>query len=78
MKSIEILGPGCAKCLKLAENADNAAKELGIEYTLKKVTDINDIMAYGIMMTPGFVVDGVVINYGRLLTVKEIKEILSK
>ncbi len=50
MKKIQILGTGCPKCKQLAENAEQAATELGIEYELEKVTGINDIMKFGIMM----------------------------
>ena len=58
MKKIQILGTGCPKCKKLAENAEAAAKELGIEYELEKVTQINDIMKMGVMMTPALAIDG--------------------
>ena len=58
MKKIQILGTGCPKCKSLAENAETAAKELGIEYTLEKVTDIKEIMKFGVMMTPALVIDG--------------------
>ena len=76
MTRLQILGPGCPKCTKLAENAEAAAKELGIEYELQKVTDINEIMQFGVMLTPGLVVDGEVRSSGRLLSVEEIKELL--
>ena len=73
---IQILGTGCPKCKKLAENAETAAKELGVDYELEKVTDINKIMSFGIMMTPGIAVDGNVKSAGKLLSVEEIKEML--
>jgi len=73
MKRIDILGTGCPKCKQLAENADAAAKELGIEYELVKVTDINDIMTFGVMMTPGIAVDGEVKASGKVSTTDEIK-----
>ena len=73
---IQILGTGCPKCKKLAENAENAAKELGVNYELEKVTNINDIMAFGIMMTPGIAIDGKVKASGKLSSVNEIKEML--
>ena len=53
MKKIQILGTGCAKCMKLTENAEKAAKELGVEAEVEKVTDIKKIMEFGVMMTPG-------------------------
>jgi small redox-active disulfide protein 2 len=66
MKKLQILGAGCPKCKKLAENAETAAKALGIEYTLEKVTDINEIMEFGVMMTPALAVDGVVKVVGKV------------
>ena len=71
---IQVLGIGCPKCTQLMENADSAAKELGIEYELEKVTDINDIMSFGIMMTPGLAIDGEVKVVGKVAKVEEIKE----
>jgi len=76
MKKIQILGTGCPKCRKLAENAEAAAKELGIEYELVKVTDINEILKFGVMMTPAFAVDGDVKSSGKVLSIADIKEIL--
>jgi len=70
---IQILGTGCPKCKKLAENAELAAKKLGIDYTLEKVTQINDIMAFGVMMTPALVVDGVVKSVGKVVSLEDIK-----
>lgn len=76
MKAIKILGTGCPKCKKLTELTKQAAKEIGLEYEIEKVTDINDIMEYGIMMTPGLVVDGKVKVAGRLPGLEEIKKML--
>lgn len=73
---ISILGTGCPKCQKLTETAETAAKELGIEYELEKVTDLNDIMSYGVMLTPALVVNGEVNSSGKLLSVAEVKEFL--
>jgi len=73
---IQIFGTGCSKCKKLVNNAEVAAQELGIEYELEKVTDINKIISAGIMMTPGITIDGVVKASGKLCTVKEIKAML--
>jgi small redox-active disulfide protein 2 len=73
MRKIEILGTGCPKCTQLAANAEQAAKDLGIEYELEKVTDINDIMTFGVMMTPGIAVDGQVKASGKVASVEEIK-----
>ena len=71
---IQILGTGCPKCIQLAENADRAAKELGVEYELEKVTDINKIISFGVMMTPGLAVDGAVKVSGKVASVEEIKQ----
>lgn len=76
MIKIEILGTGCPKCTKLAQNAEEAAKNRGIEYVLEKVTNINEIMTYGVMMTPALVLDGTVISSGKLMSVSEIENLL--
>lgn len=77
MKKVQILGTGCPKCKRLAENAEAAAKELGIEYQLEKVTDIKGIMEFGVMMTPALVVDGEVKAVGKVPAVEEIKGMLA-
>lgn len=76
MKIIKILGSGCAKCAQLMENAEAAAKALGIEYELEKVTEIKSIMAYGVMVTPALVVDEVVKVAGKVPSVEDIKKLL--
>ena len=76
MKKIQILGTGCPKCQKLAEQAREAADSLAIEYELVKVTDLNDIMAFGVMMTPALAVDGEVKFVGKVPPVPEIAEAL--
>ena len=73
---IHVLGPGCAKCSQLAETVTAAAKELGIDYEIEKVSDFNQIMSFGVMMTPGLVVDGVVKAVGRVPTLDEVKAML--
>ena len=77
MKNLQILGTGCPKCKKLAENAEAAAKELGIAYELEKVTDISQIMKFGVMMTPALAVDGEVKVVGKVPSPDEIKQILA-
>ena len=77
MKKIQILGTGCPKCKKMAENAENAAKELNLDYLLEKVTDINDIMAFGVMMTPALVIDGEVKIAGKVPSTEDIKKMLA-
>ena len=76
MRLIQILGTGCAKCDKLAANAEAAAKALGIEYRLEKVSDLERILEFGVMTTPALVVDGQVKVVGRAPSVKELKELL--
>ena len=76
MMKIQILGTGCPKCKKLAENAESAVKTLGIEYEMEKVTDISDIMKFGVMITPALAVDGEVKVVGKVPTPEEIAELL--
>ena len=76
MKKIQILGTGCPKCKKLAENAETAAKELGIEYEIEKVTEINDIMKFGVMVTPALAIDDQVRIVGKVPPTNEIKKML--
>jgi len=76
MKKIQILGTGCAKCEQLAANAKQAAENLGLAYEMEKVTGINDIMAFGVMTTPGLVVDGEVKVVGKVLAPAEIEAFL--
>ena len=76
MKKIQILGTGCPKCKKLTENAEAAAKELGIKYEIEKVSEINDIIDFGVMMTPALAVDGEVKVVGKVSSVEEITELI--
>ena len=75
---IEILGPGCPKCQQLASNVENAVQDLALEAEIVKVTDINQISNYGVMMTPGLVVNGEVKSTGKVLTREEIKKLLTE
>jgi small redox-active disulfide protein 2 len=77
MKTLQILGSGCANCQRLANNVEAAARELGMDFTLEKVTDIQAIVRAGVMKTPALVVDGEVKLYGRVPNVEEIKSILA-
>ena len=77
MKKIQILGTGCPKCKKLAENAEEAAKDLGIEYEVEKVTDINEIMGFGVMVTPALAINGEVKVAGKVPSLDDIKGMLS-
>lgn len=76
MKKIQILGTGCPKCRKLAENAEIAASQLDMDYEIQKVTEINEIMKFSVMITPALAVDGVVKSTGKALSVEQIKELL--
>lgn len=75
---IKILGTGCPNCLKLEASARIAAKELGLDAEIVKVTEIADISAYGILRTPGLVVDEKVVSYGKVLNPVEVKSLLMK
>lgn len=77
MIKLQILGSGCAKCATLAFNADVAARSLALDYELEKVTDINAIIDAGVMSTPALAVDGEVKSVGRVLSVVEIKQLLT-
>lgn len=76
MKKLQVLGTGCPKCKKLAENTEKAAKALGIEYELIKVTEINEIMDFGVMMTPALAIDGVVKVVGKVPEPEAIQTLL--
>jgi len=76
MHKIEILGMGCAKCNKLEEIARKASDEMGIEYELVKVKDIEKIMNYGVMVTPALVIDGEVKTAGKIPSLEEIKKMI--
>ncbi len=73
---IQVLGPGCPKCAKLTANAEAAARELGLDAQVEKVTDLNVIVGFGVMATPALVVDGEVKSSGKLLSVDELKRFL--
>ena len=75
---IQIFGTGCRKCEELAETAQKAAAELQLNYELEKVTDINQIISFGVMITPALAVDGIVKVAGRVPAVEEIKELLKQ
>ena len=76
MKTIQILGTGCPKCHALTANAEQAVKELGIEAQIEKIEKIQDIMKYGVMITPALAVDGQVKSAGKVLSPEVIKSFL--
>jgi small redox-active disulfide protein 2 len=77
MTLIQILGTGCPKCRMLTEHAEQAAQAIGLEYRLEKVTDLNAIIAFGVMTTPALAVDGTVKIAGRVPSVEALKELLA-
>lgn len=76
MVKIQILGTGCKKCLNLAANAEKAVSELEGDFEVIKVTDINEIMTFGVMLTPALAVDNKVKSVGKVIESEEIKKIL--
>ena len=74
---IEILGTGCSKCAMLATNAEQAAKNLGIEYELCKITQLADIMNRGVMLTPALAINGEIKSVGKVLSEAEIGTLLT-
>jgi small redox-active disulfide protein 2 len=74
---LQILGTGCAKCNALTMVTEKAAQTLGVEYELEKVTDLNRIMSFGVMMTPALVVDGKVKVSGKVPSVDDLKKLLA-
>lgn len=73
---VQILGTGCPKCQALESNAKAAIQSLGIVAEVKKITDLDEIMGMGVMMTPALAVDGTVKSAGKLLTVPQIADLL--
>ena len=76
MKLIQVLGPGCTKCTRLMENAEAAVQEAGVEAQVEKVSDMNVIMGFGVMMTPALAVDGEVKVVGKVASPEEIKALI--
>ena len=77
MATIQVLGTGCPKCKKLAENAEAAVQAAGLDCQVEKITDINEIMKFGVMMTPALAVDGQVKVVGKVVSPDEIKKFLA-
>ncbi|MFH1681970.1 MAG: thioredoxin family protein [Candidatus Eisenbacteria bacterium] len=74
---VQVLGTGCPKCRQLEENARAAVRQLGVSCEVEKVTNIKDIMNYGVAMTPGLAIDGKVVSSGKVLPVEEIVSLLA-
>ncbi|MCD6181131.1 MAG: TM0996/MTH895 family glutaredoxin-like protein [Candidatus Cloacimonetes bacterium] len=75
---IKILGTGCKKCKELEANAKAAIRDLPGDFSIEKVTDINEIMNFGVMMTPGLVIDNVVRSTGKVLSAADIRTMIAK
>lgn len=73
----QVMGPGCAKCNQLAENVKSAVTEEGVDFEIVKISDFNEMMKFGVMMTPALAIDGEVKCVGKVPTVEEIKAMLS-
>jgi small redox-active disulfide protein 2 len=76
--NVKILGSGCRNCVTLANNTDQALKELGLQAKVNKVTDLAEIMSYGVMSTPALVINEEVVSYGKVLRTEEIAKILEQ
>ena len=76
--NIKILGTGCKNCINLTDNVKKALLNLNIEANIEKVTDMAEISSYGIMSTPGLVIDEKVVSYGKVLKPEEIEKIIEK
>jgi small redox-active disulfide protein 2 len=76
MKKLQVLGPGCPKCEELAKRTEEAANDLGVDYELEKVKDLNQMMSLGVFMTPALVVDGEVKVVGKVPSLDEIKTMI--
>lgn len=72
MKTIEVLGPGCANCQRLERNAREAVAMAGVEAEVVHVTDPREIVGHGILSTPGLVIDGRIVSYGRVPSAGDI------
>ena len=77
MIKFQIYGSGCAKCISLGQHAEAAAQALGLNYELEKVKDMNAIIDAGVTRTPALAVDGEIKSTGKVLSMEEIKTLLS-
>ena len=73
---LQILGTGCPKCRMLTEHAERAARELGLDYELEKITEIEKILEFGVVATPALVVDGEIRVAGHVPSVRRLEELL--
>lgn len=75
---IQILGTGCPKCKQLTANAEQAVKDAGIDAEVEKISDLQEIMKFGVIMTPALAVDGDVKSVGKVLNPQEIADLVRK
>jgi small redox-active disulfide protein 2 len=78
IKTIEVIGPGCAKCKTMEASTRQAAQNLGLDCEVAKVSDMDEIIGRGVMATPALAVDGKVVSTGRVLNTAEIEALLAK
>lgn len=78
MKHVQVLGPGCPDCEQFCRNAEAAVKELGIDANVEKITDIDQILEFDVLMTPALAIDGQVKAVGKALTAEEIRALLEE
>lgn len=74
---IEIVGPGCPRCIATENNVREAVKQLGIQAEIAKITDVKEFAKKGVMFTPAVIVDGKVVISGKIPTVEEVKKVIS-
>lgn len=77
MYNIKILGTGCSKCIKLEDTVHQAVKDMAIDAEITKITDMSAIMSYGVLMTPGLVINEKVVSFGKLLNVKDVTKLIN-
>ena len=77
MKDVKVLGPGCSKCQELLKRTQQTVRELALDCSVEKVTDIQEITSYGVMMTPALVVDGQVKVTGKVPSLDDLKKMLA-
>ena len=78
MKEVKVLGPGCPRCQELMEQTQKAVQELGIECSVEKITDIEQITSYGVMMTPALIVDNQVKVTGKVPSLEVLKNMIGR
>lgn len=75
---LQVLGPGCPKCRMLADHVERAARELGLDYELEKVTELERILEFGVVATPALAIDGEIRVFGHVPSTPKLKELLAR